>query len=148
MNNASLQNASLPNLIEQITKWHHDRNLIKGTTDYRQFKKLLEEVIELYCAIMPGNHPEVLVTDIHHLVDELYKEGRIKTVCQWKAHAAKQDSIGDSLVVLTNIAERNKFTMASCAYQAYNEIKDRKGKMINGNFVKEEDLDENGNLKK
>lgn len=47
------------------------------------------------------------------------------------------DSIGDVMVVLANIAERHNLTLLDCAEHAYNEIKDRKGKMVNGVFVKE-----------
>jgi hypothetical protein len=50
------------------------------------------------------------------------------------------DDIGDIMVVLVNIAHRNKLTLWECMYHAYQDIKDRKGKMINGIFVKESDL--------
>jgi len=49
------------------------------------------------------------------------------------------DDIGDIMVVLVNIAHRNKLTLWECMYHAYNDIKDRKGKMINGVFVKEKE---------
>jgi len=51
-----------------------------------------------------------------------------------------RDDIGDMIVVLINIAERNGYTIEECLAQAWNDIKDRKGKMINGTFVKEADL--------
>lgn len=51
-----------------------------------------------------------------------------------------KDDIGDMMVVLINIATRNKLTIAECLEVAYNDIKDRKGKMIDGVFVKEADL--------
>ena len=51
-----------------------------------------------------------------------------------------RDDIGDMMVVLINIAERNGYTIEECLEQAYNDIKDRKGRMINGTFVKEADL--------
>jgi hypothetical protein len=43
------------------------------------------------------------------------------------------------MVVLINIMVRNKLTMNDCLEIAYNDIKDRKGKMIDGIFVKEGD---------
>ena len=49
-----------------------------------------------------------------------------------------RDDIGDIMVVLINIAERNGITMSECLKTAYNDIKDRKGKMVDGVFVKEE----------
>ncbi len=51
------------------------------------------------------------------------------------------DDIGDMIVVLINIAERNGLSLATCMEKAWNDIKDRKGRMIDGIFVKEEDLD-------
>lgn len=50
------------------------------------------------------------------------------------------DDIGDMIVVLINIAERNGLTLEHCLQVAYDDIKDRKGRMINGSFVKEADL--------
>lgn len=47
------------------------------------------------------------------------------------------DDIGDCLVVLINIAERNGLNLTSCLQHAYEDIKDRKGKMVDGVFVKE-----------
>ncbi len=47
------------------------------------------------------------------------------------------DDIGDIIVVLINIAERNDLSIKDCLTVAYNDIKDRKGKMMDGIFVKE-----------
>lgn len=50
-----------------------------------------------------------------------------------------RDDIGDMMVVLINIMVRNNLTMKECLSTAYDDIKDRKGKMIDGIFVKEGD---------
>ena len=50
-----------------------------------------------------------------------------------------REDIGDMMVVLINIMVRNKLTIQECLSTAYNDIKDRKGKMIDGVFVKEGD---------
>jgi len=50
-----------------------------------------------------------------------------------------RDDIGDMIVVLINIAERNKVSITDCLEVAYNDIKDRKGSMVDGVFVKEAD---------
>lgn len=50
-----------------------------------------------------------------------------------------RDDIGDCIVVLVNIAERNGVSILECVEQAYNDIKDRKGMMVDGIFVKEDD---------
>ena len=44
------------------------------------------------------------------------------------------------MVVLINIMTSNGLSMEECLQVAYDDIKDRKGKMINGVFVKESDL--------
>lgn len=92
-----------------IRSWARDRNLIEGSTAQAQFVKLIEEVGELAEAIAKG-----------------------------KEHQFK-DSIGDVIVVLTILAEQNGFLIESCIEQAWDEIKDRKGRMVNGIFVREAD---------
>lgn len=47
------------------------------------------------------------------------------------------DDIGDILVVLINIAERNELTLQECLAHAYSDIRHRKGKIVDGFFVKE-----------
>lgn len=50
------------------------------------------------------------------------------------------DSIGDVYVVLVILSMQLGLDIEDCIELAYNEIKDRKGKVINGVFVKESDL--------
>jgi len=50
------------------------------------------------------------------------------------------DGIGDVYVTLVILAQQLHLDIEGCVRYAYNEIADRKGKMINGVFVKEEDL--------
>lgn len=49
------------------------------------------------------------------------------------------DDIGDCLVVLAIIAEQNSLNLQYCLKHAYEEIKDRKGVMLDGVFIKETD---------
>ena len=58
-------------------------------------------------------------------------------ICKGKDIA---DDIGDIMVVLINIAERNNLTIEDCLAKAWDDIKDRKGEMRDGVFIKEEDL--------
>ena len=46
------------------------------------------------------------------------------------------DAIGDIVVVLTNLAKLKNYKIEDCIVSAYNVIKTREGKMINGTFVK------------
>ncbi|MHC8516797.1 MazG-like family protein [Sporosarcina sp. ITBMC105] len=51
-----------------------------------------------------------------------------------------KDAIGDMYVVMTILSQQLGFTIEECIDIAYDEIKDRRGKMIEGVFVKEADL--------
>ena len=50
-----------------------------------------------------------------------------------------KDDIGDIMVVLINIAERNGLKLSECLKVAYDDIKDRTGRMEDGVFIKEAD---------
>tara|TARA_Y100001963_G_scaffold130827_1_gene187522 strand:- start:95 stop:433 length:339 start_codon:yes stop_codon:yes gene_type:complete len=95
---------NLKSLIENVKSWHHDRNLIEGSTDKDQTLKLLQELGELSDSVCKGN-------DI-------------------------RDDIGDMLVVMINIIERNNLTFEDCLEKAWDDIKDRKGRMVDGVFIK------------
>ena len=51
-----------------------------------------------------------------------------------------KDALGDMYVVMTILAMQRGHDIEECIELAYNEIKERRGKMINGIFVKESDL--------
>jgi len=51
-----------------------------------------------------------------------------------------RDDLGDMLVVMINIMERNNLAMTDCLEVAWVDIKDRKGRMVDGIFVKEGDM--------
>lgn len=104
------ENYMVSELDRLIRSWHHDRNLIEGSTDKDQYMKLIQEAGELSDSICKGN-------DI-------------------------RDDIGDMMVVLINIMERNGLSLTECLDVAYNDIKDRRGKMVDGVFVKEADIHE------
>lgn len=53
-----------------------------------------------------------------------------------------RDAVGDTMVTLIILSHICGADIRGCLDIAYNEIKDRKGKTINDNFVKEEDLNE------
>lgn len=140
MNNIKAQNTKAPEIIENTAQWHYDRNLIDGASNWTQSRKLLEEFIETIAAQMAGDSPETIATELHEWIDDLLARGRIKSVSEEEAPAALRDSIGDQAVVLINMAEREGYSFTDALETSYNEIKDRKGRMINGVFVKEDDL--------
>lgn len=55
---------------------------------------------------------------------------------------ALKDGIGDTVVTLIILAQQHDMTLQECLQFAYDEIKGRKGKTINGTFIKESDLKE------
>jgi hypothetical protein len=126
--------------IGQIAQWHHDRNLIDGATTQAQTVKLLEEFVELVAAQLPGKSHTDIYFHVKRMLLDLHENGRIKPVAPENTSEALQDAIGDMAVVAINIAEREGFTYDEALAGAYDEIKDRKGKMIDGIFVKEADL--------
>lgn len=65
-------------------------------------------------------------------------------LCQGMAKgkpALIEDGIGDMYVVLTILCMQLDLNIEDCVRAAYNEIRHRKGKMVDGVFVKEEDLE-------
>jgi len=77
----------------------------------KQFLKVTEEVGEVAAALARN--------DMHEL----------------------KDGIGDVVVTLIILAMQNGMTLEECLQQAYNEIADRKGQMVNGVFIKQSDLE-------
>lgn len=53
-----------------------------------------------------------------------------------------RDGIGDVIVTLIILAQQNDMDIHECLNTAYDEIKGRTGKMVDGVFVKSEDLAE------
>lgn len=51
-----------------------------------------------------------------------------------------KDALGDMYVVMTIMAQQLGFTIEECIEIAYAEIKDRRGRMVDGVFVKESDF--------
>ena len=66
-----------------------------------------------------------LVQEVGELSDSVCKQQDVK------------DDIGDCLVILINIAARNSTNLQECLEVAYGDIKDRKGKMVDGIFIKD-----------
>ena len=94
-------------LIERkVIEWANERGLIKEENAPKQFIKLTEEVGELASALLKKDPYETI------------------------------DAIGDIQVVLIILCEQLGINMTDCLESAYNEIKERKGKTINGTFIR------------
>ena len=97
----------MPSHFDLIREWADKRGLYDDGDPKTQALKLTEEVGETCRAILKKDRPEII------------------------------DGIGDCVVVLTNLAELVGVQIEDCIERAYNEIKDRKGKMDNGTFKKD-----------
>ena len=96
------------NIFECIREWADERGLYDEGDPKTQYIKLMEETGEIGRAILKDDTAEII------------------------------DGIGDAVVVLTNLAELCGVPIEECIQEAYNVINKRKGKMINGTFVKDE----------
>ena len=94
-------------LFDLIREWAEERGLYAKGDPKTQALKLVEEVGETCRAIIKEDYDEVI------------------------------DGIGDCVVVLTNLAELMDISIEDCTAVAYEEIRNRKGKMINGTFKKD-----------
>ena len=90
-----------------IRDWADERGLYENGDTKTQALKLVEEVGETCRAILKEDYEEIT------------------------------DGIGDCIVVLTNLAELHGISIEECIEKAYNEIKNRKGKMVNGTYKKD-----------
>lgn len=95
-------------LIKKIEKWAEDRNLILGSNPKSQAEKTMEECEELLQAISDNERYEI------------------------------KDAIGDIVVTLVIQCKMQGFDFIDCVESAYDVIKDRTGRMIDGKFVKDE----------
>lgn len=105
---------SIAELITKINHWADERNL-KHADPKIQWMRVTEEVGEIR--------------------DVLLKPTKFT-----EPQAALKDAIGDTLVTIIVLAHQLDLDVTECLSIAYEEIKSRKGKMINGTFIKEEDL--------
>ena len=97
----------LKNEFKPIIEWADERGLTQNGTIEKQFIKLQEEIGELAIGIMKNNKEEII------------------------------DAIGDCVVVLTILADLNGAKIEDCINSSYNVISKRKGKMIDGIFIKD-----------
>lgn len=100
---------SSDNLIAAVTQWAKDRDIPGNATAQSQVVKLTEELGELAAGVCRGD---------------------LGKTC---------DSIGDMTVVLIVLCSVLGVDFGGCLRVAYETIKDRKGRMVDGVFVKEGD---------
>ena len=92
---------------DKIRLWAEDRGLYHKGDPKTQTLKLMEEAGEICRAVLKKDEEQII------------------------------DGIGDCVVVLTNLAHLTGTSIEECIDAAYDEIKDRTGKMSNGTFKKD-----------
>lgn len=96
----------LTNEFEPVREWAEERDIFTEGTIEGQLEKLLEETKEVVQAIENGDEEEFV------------------------------DAIGDTIISAINLAKIKGYNAEDCVNIAYKVIKDRKGKMVQGKFVK------------
>lgn len=103
-------------LEQNVTQWAQERGIFDNATPLTQHDKTIEEVIELR--------------------DSLVKLELNKSNLDYFHQA--MDGIGDTIITLIIITKMLGTNIGACVNMSWGEIKDRKGKMIDGKFVKEQ----------
>lgn len=98
-------------LIDNITQWADDRGILVPNNVPQQTMKIMEELGETAGAILKNKEKSEII-----------------------------DGIGDTLVTVIILAKQLGLNPTECLESAWNEIKDRKGKTVDGTFIKEEEL--------
>jgi NTP pyrophosphatase (non-canonical NTP hydrolase) len=97
-------------MIINVSGWAREKGLLDKENATKQLLKVMEEVGETASAVLKGDHAKVI------------------------------DGIGDSFVTLIVLSKQLGLEPLYCLEVAWNEIKDRKGKMVDGTFVKESNV--------
>lgn len=114
----TLDNMQYSELKQKIVKWGEDRNIFEFSTPIKQLHKTQEELDETMQALVQFADAKT----------DKAKQDAIEAVV---------DGIGDMGVTLLMLCHKMDVDFIECLAGAYDVIKDRKGKMINGLFVKE-----------
>ena len=99
-------------LQEKVIQWAKDRNIFENSNAIKQINKTQEELDETLDALKRLEQGEESILEV-------------------------ADGIGDMLVTIILLANIVGLDSVDCLADAYEEIKNRKGKMVNGLFVKE-----------
>lgn len=154
-------------LIKQIEQWAEDRNIIKGSKPIDQAMKLFSEFGELADNVGKGRdccddigdifvvltimaaQTEVSISDfiinadLENLCVKQYVVELGLSLNQFTYNCDTSGDTSDDLIIalscLSKIASLFNYALEECVKIAYNDIKDRKGVMYNGVFIKESD---------
>ena len=107
-------------LSKKIIKWADDKDLLHEENAEKQFMKFIEEVFEFKTEM------DNVLSYTNPYVDEAVERMELE--------------MGDIFVTLVILCEQLNLDPFDCLEKAYKKISKRKGKTINGTFIKQEDL--------
>lgn len=157
---------TLNELTARIVGWAQDRNLIEGSTPIAQLGKLTEETCETWEGILNNDRDEVKDGHGDMYVVATIMAAQLgSSILRPEAEPSKAADTMEVFVALGKVASavvRHKreeslqalwdfkrvlemsasqdfgyFTLEEAVEHAWNQIKDRKGRMVNGTFIKE-----------
>ena len=105
-------NMKYEELQKKVIQWAKDRNIFENSTAIKQIHKTREELYETLGALRDLEDGKESILEV-------------------------ADGIGDMLVTIILLANIVGLDSVDCLEDAYEEIKNRKGKMVDGFFVKE-----------
>lgn len=123
-----MNNKCFGELKELVLEWADDKDLLHEENADKQFMKFIEEVFEFksdfdyLCRI--GQSPEEVYSDYEQI----------------ETQENMMLEMGDIFVTLIILCEDLEIDPVECLSMAYEKIRKRKGKTINGTFIKSEDL--------
>jgi NTP pyrophosphatase (non-canonical NTP hydrolase) len=116
-------------LSKLVIEWGESKGILDSSTALRQLDKTQEELDETRAALKKLNdfdYQRDLMEDIG--MPTPTKEGILAEV---------KDGIGDMLVTIVLLAKMVELDTTDCLNAAYDVIKGRTGKMVDGQFVKD-----------
>ena len=118
----------------KVLDWGKNKDLLHDKNAEKQFMKFVEEVLEFKSEMDHFTRIGQSSEDVHCDYEELIE-----------AQDNMRLEMGDIFVTLIILCNQLSLEPVECLCRAYEKIKDRKGKTINGVFIKQEDL--KGDLK-
>lgn len=142
-------------LIEGVVKWANDKDLLKLQNAKRQYLKFLEEVGETCRAILKDEYDEmvdgfgdiavtviVYANQLGYDIDDRFINNELYESEGNNFHdfitLINQEQFYAGLCMLNELAlEHAEENLEHCLDVAYNVIKNRTGKTVNGTFIKD-----------
>ena len=106
-----------------VLEWADNKGILEKATPMAQANKTLEEVQELIEAVYWQKY------NVETYVNEKGKQVNTKEEIK--------DALGDILVTIIIGAKLQGLQLEDCLESAYNVIKNRNGKMVDGQFIKD-----------